>query len=139
MLRSALLASMTNNEKSVKNLVNDANLRLAGLLQPHQKIGEEGILREAATPEDVQEEDAIPEQARYAEPIFEEPEYFDQMVDGPVDAPIFVGRIVRGVNIREPTEIPVRRTVDEGEARAKNKGLAPGQLEVTSSDDDGIN
>ena len=60
-MRSALLASMTDNEKSVKNLVNDANLRLAGLLQPHQKIGEEGAPREAATPEDVQGEAAVPE------------------------------------------------------------------------------
>ena len=138
-LRAALLASLTDSEKSVKNLVNDTNLRLASLLLPHQKIGEEGAPREAATPEDVFEEAVVPEQARYGEPVFEEPEYFDQMVDGPFDTPIFVGRIVRGVNIRMPTEISVRRTVDEGEARAKNKGLAPGQLEVTSSDDEGIN
>ena len=64
MLRSALLASMTDSEKRVKNLVNDANLRLAGLLLPHQSIGEEGAQREAATPEE----------PRFEEPIFEEPD-----------------------------------------------------------------
>ena len=53
-LRSALLESMTDSEKSVKYLVNDTNLRLAGLLQPHQRIGEEGGQREAATPEEPQ-------------------------------------------------------------------------------------
>ena len=63
-LRAALLASMTDSEKSVKNLVNDTNLRLAGLLQPHQKIGEEGIPREAATPEEFQEEADFPKEAR---------------------------------------------------------------------------
>ena len=38
--RVALLASMTDSEKSVRNLVSDANLRLAGILLPHQSIGE---------------------------------------------------------------------------------------------------
>ena len=33
-LRSALLASMTDVEKSVKNLVTEANLRLVGLWAP---------------------------------------------------------------------------------------------------------
>ena len=61
------------------------------------------------------------------------------MVDGPCDAPIFVGRFVGGVHIREPTEVPAHRNVDESEARAKNKGPAPEQLEVTSSDDEGLN
>ena len=75
-LRSALLASLTDSEKSVKNLVTDANLRLAGLLLPHQRIGEEEVPREAATPEDTFEEADAPEQARYGEPIFEMPEYF---------------------------------------------------------------
>ena len=51
-LRSALLASMTDSEKSVKNLVNDANLRLTCLLLLHQSIGEEGANKEAATPEE---------------------------------------------------------------------------------------
>ena len=51
-LRAALLASLTDGEKSVKNLVNDTNLRLAGLLLPHQSIGEEVTSREAYTPED---------------------------------------------------------------------------------------
>ena len=88
-LRSAMLASLTDSEKSVKNLVTDANLRLAGLLLPHQRIGEEEVPREAATPEDIFEEADAPEQARYGEPIFEEPEYFDQMIDGPCDPPIF--------------------------------------------------
>ena len=125
MLRSALLASMTNSEKSVKNLVNDANLRLAGLLLPHQKIGEEEVQREAETPEEPQ----------FEEPVFEEPEYFDQMIDGPCDAPIFARVPIRGVNIREPSDIPVQRTVDEGDARAKKKGPAPEQCEVSSSDD----
>ena len=61
------------------------------------------------------------------------------MVDGPLDAPVFVGTFVRGVNIREPSEIPVRRNVREGEARAKNKGPAPEQCEVSTSDDEDIN
>ena len=77
-LRSALLASLTDGEKSVKNLVNDTNLRLAGLLLPHQSIGEDEAPREAATPEEFFEEADAPEQARYGEPIFERPEYFDQ-------------------------------------------------------------
>ena len=76
-LRSALLASLTDSEKSVKNLVNDTNLRLAGLLLPHQSIGEDEAPREVATPEEFFEEADIPEQARYGEPIFERPEYFD--------------------------------------------------------------
>ena len=129
MLRSALLASMTDSEKSVKNLVNDENLRLLGLLLPHQSIGEEGAQREAVTPEE----------PRFDMPIFEEPEYFDQMIDGPVDAPIIARVPVRGVNIHEPSDIPARRNVNSGDARAKNKGLAPGQFEVSSSDDEGIN
>ena len=137
-LRSALLASLTDSEKSVKNLVNDTNLRLAGLLLPHQRIGEEEAPREAATPEDVFEEANIPEQARYGEPIFEEPAYFDQMVDGPCDVPIIASVPIRGVNIREPSDIPARRTADEVGARAKNKGPAPEQCEVSSSDDEGI-
>ena len=37
---AALFTSMTNNDKSVKSLDNDANLRLAGLLFHHQNIGE---------------------------------------------------------------------------------------------------
>ena len=82
---------MTDIKKSVKYLVNDTNLRLAGLLQPRQKIGEKGVPREAATPEEVQPEAAVTGEARYGEPNFEEPEYFDQMVDGPLDALIFVG------------------------------------------------
>ena len=141
MLRSALLASMTDNEKSVKNLVNDANLRLAGLLLPHQSIGEEGVQREAATPEEPQFEEAFHEEARYGEPVFEESAYFGSGTDGPVDEPIFVRTHVglRGVNIREPSQVPVRRNVGEGDARAKNKGPAPEQFEVASSDDEGIN
>ena len=138
-LRSALLASLTDSEKSVKNLVTDANLRLAGLLLPHQKIGEEEAPREAATPEDVFEEADVHEQARYGEPIFERPEYFDQMVDGPLDVPIFARLPTQGVNIREPSDVPARRTGDEAGARAKNKGPAPEQCEVSSSDDEGIN
>ena len=34
--RATLLASMSDAEKSVKNLVTEANLRLVGLLAPHQ-------------------------------------------------------------------------------------------------------
>ena len=141
MLRAALFAGMTDIEKSVKHLVDDTNLRLAGLLQPHQRIGEEGIPREVATPEEVQEEADFPEEARYGEPIFEEAAYFDQMVAGPLDTPIYVRTPVglRGVNIREPSEILARRNVVDGEARAKNKGPAPEKFEVTSSDDEGIN
>ena len=41
--RSALLASLTDSEKSVKNLVNDTNQRLTELLLPHQSIGEEWV------------------------------------------------------------------------------------------------
>ena len=64
----------------------------------------------------------------------------DQMVDGPGDPPIFAYvPPVGGVNIREPSDAPVRRYADTGDARAKNKGPAPTQLEVTSSDDEGIN
>ena len=138
-LRSALLASLTDGEKSVKNLVNDTNLRLAGLLLPHQSIGEDEAPTEAATPEENFEEVNVPEQARYGEPIFERPEYFDQMVDGPGDPPIFAYvPPVGGVNIREPPAVPARRNVDAGEARAKNKGPAPAPCEVSSSDDEGI-
>ena len=43
------------------------------------------------------------------------------------------------MNIREPSDVSVRRNIDTGNARAKNKGPAPTQLEVTSSDDEGIN
>lgn len=138
-LRAALLASMTDSEKSVKNLVNDTNLRLAGLLQPYQSIGEDGVQREAATPEEVQREASTPEEARYGEPIFEEPEYVDQMVDGPLDAPIFVGNFVRGVNIHELSEIPARDRVAEADARAKRKEKTIEQYEVETSDDEGIN
>ena len=140
-LRAALLASMTDSEKSVKNLVNDTNLRLVGLLQPHQRIGEEGTLREAATPEEAEDEAAFPEEARYGEPVFEEPAYFGHVPDGPLDEPIFVRTPIRprGVNIREPSEIPARRNEVDGEARARNKGLASEQFEVTTSDDEGIN
>ena len=55
--------------------------------------------------------------------------------------PIYIRTPVglRGVNIREPSEIPARGNVVDGEARAKNKGSAPEQLEVTSSNDEGIN
>ena len=131
---------MTDNEKSVNNLVNDTNLRLAGLVLPHKSIGEEGAQREAATPEEPQfDEAAIPEQARYGEPVFEEPPYFDQMVDGPYDVPIIARVPVMGLNIREPSDIPARRNADEAGAHAKNKGPAPEQCEVTSSDDEGIN
>ena len=73
------------SEKSVKNLVNDTNLRLAGLLQPHQRIGEEGASREAATPEEAQDEAAFPEEARYGEPVFEEPAYFGSVPNCPLD------------------------------------------------------
>ena len=83
-LRAALLASMTDSEKSVKNLVNDTNLRLAGLLLPHQSIGEEVVQREAATPEEPQFEEAFAEEAHYGEPVFKEPGYFG------VDEPIFI-------------------------------------------------
>ena len=44
-----------------------------------------------------------------------------------------------GVNIREPSDALVRRNADTCDARAKNKGPAPTQFEVTSSDDEGIN
>ena len=117
---------MTDSEKSVKNLVNDKNLRLAGLLLPHQSIGEEVVQREAAIPEEPQFEEAFAEEARYGEPVFEEPAYFGSVPDGPIDEPIFVRTPVglRGVNIREPSEVPVRRNVGEGDARAKNKGPA---------------
>ena len=125
-----MLASLTDSEKSVKNLVTDANLRLAGLLLPHQSIGEEEAQRETFTPEE----------SHFGEPVFEEPEYFDQMIDGPLDPPIFAYfPPVGGVNIREPSAVPARRNVDAGEARAKNKGPAPEQCEVSSSDDEGIN
>ena len=73
-LRGALLASLTDGEKSVKNLVNDTNLRLAGLLLPHQSIGEEVTQREAYTPEDPQFEEVFAGEAHYGEPIFEEPD-----------------------------------------------------------------
>ena len=134
-LRAALLASMTDSEKSVKNLVNDTNLRLAGLLLPHQSIGEEVTQREANTPEDPQFEEAFTEEAHYGEPVFEEPGYFG--VDEPIYVRTPVGR--GGVNIREPSEVPVRRTADEGDARGKKKGPAPEQFEVDSSEDEGIN
>ena len=134
-LRAALLASLMDSEKSVKYLVNDTNLRLAGLLLPHQSIGEEVTQREAYTPEDPQFEEVFAGEAHYGEPIFEEPGYFG--VDEPIFARVPTGR--GGVNIREPSEVPVRRTVDEGVARAKNKGPAPEQFEVASSEDEGIN
>ena len=89
-----MLASLTDSEKSVKNLVTDANLRLAGLLLPHQRIGEEEVQRETSTPEE----------PHFEEPIFEEPEYYDQMIDGPCDVPIIARVPVQGVNIREPSE-----------------------------------
>lgn len=63
MVRSALLASMTDGEKSVRRLVNDANLRLAWLLLPHQSIGEEG------------------------------PNLDNQLFEGPLDPPIYAGGI----------------------------------------------
>ena len=60
------------------------------------------------------------------------------MVDGPCDVPIIARVLVRGVNILGPSDIPARRTADEARARAKNKGPAPEQCEVSSSDDEGI-
>ena len=42
-LRSAMLASMTDVEKSVKSLVTEANLRLVGLLAPHQDVRESAV------------------------------------------------------------------------------------------------
>ena len=39
-MRSALLASMTDIEKIVKQLVTEANLRFVGLLAPHQDVRE---------------------------------------------------------------------------------------------------
>ena len=39
-IRSAILASMTDVEKSVKHLVTEAILRLVGLLAPHQDVRE---------------------------------------------------------------------------------------------------
>ena len=61
------------------------------------------------------------------------------MVDDPCDVPIIARVPVRGVNIREPSDVHVQRTIDEGDARARNKGPAPEQFEVASSDDEGIN
>ena len=57
------------------------------------------------------------------------------MVDGPCNVPIIARVPLRGVNIREPSDIPARRNANEADARAKNKGPAPEQCEVTSSDD----
>lgn len=124
-LRTTLLASILDSEKSVKNLVNDTNLRLAGLLLPHQSIGEEGANKVTATPEE----------ARFEEPIFEEPEYADQMVDGPLDPPLFTAIL----HIHEPAEVPAHRNVVEGDARANKKEKATEPLEVESSDEDCIN
>ena len=42
------------------------------------------------------------------------------------------------MNIREPSAAPARKNVDAGEARAKNKGPATEQCEVSSSDDEGL-
>ena len=42
-VRSALLASMTDIEKSVKQLVTEANLRLVSLLAPHQDVRESTV------------------------------------------------------------------------------------------------
>ncbi|XP_062097321.1 uncharacterized protein LOC133803316 [Humulus lupulus] len=39
-IRAALLPNMTDVEKSVKQLVTEANLRLVGLLAPHQDVRE---------------------------------------------------------------------------------------------------
>ena len=52
-LRSSLLAIMTDGEKRVRRLVNDANLWLAGFLFPQQSIGEEGANVDVATPDEV--------------------------------------------------------------------------------------
>ena len=39
-IHEALLASMTDVEKNIKQLVTEANLRLVGLLAPHQDVRE---------------------------------------------------------------------------------------------------
>ena len=62
-VRCALLASMSDVEKSVKILVNEANLRLVGLLLPHQSIVEEGAA------------------------------LYEQLFEGPVDPQVFNGGI----------------------------------------------
>lgn len=50
--RAALLASMTNCEKSVRNLVTDANLQVVGLLDPHQNVKDtEGSTTEETFPD----------------------------------------------------------------------------------------
>ena len=109
MERASLLASMTDNEKSMKNLVNDANLRLVGLLLPHHRIGEsEGVKLDEIFPD------------RWVEVTSAE-------------APRQTG----GVNIREPSDNPPALRA-EADARAKEKETAPEQLEVESSDDEGI-
>ena len=37
-IRATTLASMTNKEKSVKELVTKSNLRLVNLLEPYQEV-----------------------------------------------------------------------------------------------------
>ena len=54
---------MTDEEKSVRRLVNDANLRLAGLVFPHQSIGDEGAYLD------------------------------EHLFEGPADSPLFAGGI----------------------------------------------
>ena len=106
-LRSALLTSMTNSEKSVKNLVNDANLLLAGLLLPHQSISEEGANLEVATPKEVN---------------FKEANLKEQLFDGPLDPPLFVGSL----HIQEPRDDRLAcNEAAEGDACTKNKEKSP--------------
>lgn len=49
--RSALLARMTDGEKSVRNFVNNTNLWLARLLFPHQSLREEGVNQDELFPD----------------------------------------------------------------------------------------
>lgn len=121
LLRSALLASMTDSKKSVRNLVNDAILQLSGLLLPHKSISKEGANLEAATPEEVN---------------FEEANLEEQLFDGLLDPPLFVGSL-HIWELRD--DKPSCNEAVEGDARAKNKEKATEQYEVDSSDDEGIN
>ena len=105
-VRSSLLGSMTDVEKSVKHLVTEANLRLVGLLAPHQDM------RESTAGSATAEEE--PEQQPPASPPRRRP---------------------TGVMLREPVGTPPAERPSAPLGKGKKKATEPVELSNDSSDD----
>ena len=101
---------MIDSEKSMRNFVNDTNLRLTGLSLPHQSIGEEGVNLDDL--------------------------FLDRLVEVVVEDVLrYTGGIHLGVPAYNP---PAQRADADADARGKGKEKFSDQFEVETSDDEGI-